>query len=80
MEVPVKRQLFNNVHSLTLFFEDNQSEGDEDVTQLTYLGFKGSWAPLNRKAVEVMYEAAANPADHKVGGVRGENLGGQMMK
>lgn len=79
VEMPVKRALFNNTHSLTLFMEDNHSDGDEDVTKLTYLGFKGDWAPLNREAVQVLYEAAANPADHKTL-VPGANYGNMTMK
>lgn len=77
-EVPVKRALFNNVRSLDLFFEDNWSQGEEDCTVVEYLGFKGEWMQLNRGPVDVMYEAAANPSDHKmVAGVRGE-LGNRL--
>lgn len=65
MEFPVKRALFNNVHSITLFIEDNNSDGDEDVTTLSYLGFKGDFMQLRKEAVVAFYEAAANPADHK---------------
>lgn len=65
MELPVKRALFNNVHSLTLFIEDNHSNGEEDLTALSYLGFKGDFAQLRKDAVVAFYEAAANPADHK---------------
>ena len=79
-EVPVKRALFNTVRSLDLFFEDNWGQGDEDETRISYLGFKGEWMKLNREPVNFLYEAAANPQDHKlVGGVRGEvgsRLGG----
>jgi len=65
-EIPVKRPLFSNVSSLSLFFEDNWGQGDEDTTRLTYLGFKGEWMKLNKEPVVVLYEAAANPKDHKV--------------
>lgn len=65
MEIPVKRALFNNVHSLTLFIQDNHSDGEEDVTILSYLAFKGSFSHLRKDAVIALYEAAANPADHK---------------
>ena len=60
-DVPVKRALFNNTYSLTLFVED--SFGD-DVTEIFYLGFKGDFTKLNRQPVEVLYEKAANPKDH----------------
>ncbi|KAK5690880.1 hypothetical protein LTR97_012043 [Elasticomyces elasticus] len=79
-EVPVKRALFNTVRSLDLFFEDNWGQGEEDVTRLSYLGFKGEWMKLSREAVNFLYEAAANPADHKmvsgVGARLGSNVGG----
>ena len=79
-EVPVKRALFSTVRSLDLFFEDNFGQGDEDVTRISYLGFKGDFMKLNRQPVNFLYEAAANPSDHKmVSGVRGEvgsRLGG----
>ena len=60
-EIPVKRALFGNTYSLTLFFEDNFGE---DVTEIYYLGFKGEFKPLNREPVEMLYEKAANPRDH----------------
>jgi len=79
-EVPVKRALFNTLRSLDLFFEDNWGQGEEDETRISYLGFKGEWMQLSREPVNFLYEAAANPGDHKmVAGVRGEvgsRLGG----
>jgi hypothetical protein len=60
-DVPVKRALFNNTYSITLFVEDNFGE---DVTEIFYLGFKGDFTRLNREPVEVLYEKAANPKDH----------------
>ncbi|KAF1350596.1 DUF1000-domain-containing protein [Lizonia empirigonia] len=64
-EIPVKRVHFNSTRSLALFFEDNWSQGDEDETRITYLAFKGDFMKLNKEPVSVLYEAAANPADHK---------------
>lgn len=79
-DVPVKRALFNTVRSLDLFFEDNWGQGDEDETRISFLGFKGEWMQLNREPINFIYEAAANPGDHKmVAGVKGEvgsRLGG----
>lgn len=79
-EVPVKRALFNTVRSLDLFFEDNWGQGDEDVTRISYLGFKGEWLKLSREPVNFLYEAAANPGDHKlaqgVGMGMGSHVGG----
>lgn len=61
VEYPVRRALFNNTYSLTLFFEDNH--GDE-TTRLSYIAFKGEHTNLSREPVEVLYEKAANPKDH----------------
>ena len=67
-EYPVKRALFNTTRSMTLFFEDNWGHGEVDVTCLAYLGFKGDKIRASREPVSVVYEAAANPADHKIKG------------
>ena len=65
-EIPLNRAQWNMTTSIDLFFEDNHSDGEEDVTTVSYLGFKGDFMPLNREPVNVLYEAAANPADHKM--------------
>ncbi|KAF2753853.1 DUF1000-domain-containing protein [Pseudovirgaria hyperparasitica] len=64
-EIPVKRALFNTTRSLALFFEDNFGDGDEDVTRMSYVAFKGDFTKLNKEPVSFLYEAAANPSDHK---------------
>ncbi|KAF9638598.1 putative duf1000 domain-containing protein [Lasiodiplodia theobromae] len=74
-EVPVKRALFNTTRSLTLFFEDNFGQGEEDVTRISYLAFKGEFMKLNKEPVNFLYEAAANPADHKVKGTSALGMG-----
>lgn len=83
----VKRALFNAVRCLTVFVEDNwgagavgaggggggdDDEDDEDVSTLAWLGFKGDWMKLSREPVEVLYESAARPSDHKVKGEAGD--------
>ena len=79
-EYPVKRVLFNSTRSLTLFFEDNWSHGDEDVTKISYIGFKGEFMKLSKEPINFLYEAAANPADHKIKGTdtlrAGHHIGG----
>jgi hypothetical protein len=79
-DIPVKRALFGKVQSLTLFFVDNFGQGEEDVTRITYLGFKGEWMQLGRAPTNIIYEAAANPSDHTLKGTAlnkmGSNLGG----
>ncbi|KIX04770.1 uncharacterized protein Z518_05640 [Rhinocladiella mackenziei CBS 650.93] len=65
-EIHLHRALWNGTTSINLFFEDNHSGGDEDVTQISYLGFKGDFMSLNREPVQVLYEAAANPQDHQI--------------
>ena len=74
-EIPVKRALFNTVRSLDLLFENNWSGGLEDETNLSYIGFKGEWMKLSREPVNFLYEAAANPQDHKLASGVGKRLG-----
>ena len=62
-EYPVKVRLFPAVKSLTLFFDANYGA---DATLLWYLGFRGEFTRRSDKPVIAIYEAAANPADHKV--------------
>ncbi|TIA88356.1 hypothetical protein E3P99_02638 [Wallemia hederae] len=75
IEYPVKIAKFSSCSHITLFFADNYGD---DVTQLFFAGFKGSWTPLKADPVITTYEAFANPADHnKIAGTeRGmSNLG-----
>ncbi|KAM5379883.1 hypothetical protein ACJA88_005311 [Fusarium oxysporum] len=74
-EIPVKRALFGKVQRLVLFFADNFGEGDEDVTRISYLGFKGEWTQLGRAPANIIYEAAANPGDHKLKGTSVNQMG-----
>ncbi|RMD39304.1 hypothetical protein DV735_g5827, partial [Chaetothyriales sp. CBS 134920] len=78
-EIALNRAQWNGTTSVDLFFEDNHSRGDEDVTRVGYIAFKGDFVPLNREAVQVVYEAAPNPADHKViQGLRGGGVNESM--
>lgn len=77
-EIGVKRALFNTVRSLDLFFEDNWSQGDEDETTISYIGFKGEWMKLSREPVNFLYEAAANPKDHTLPAGVGERMGSNI--
>ncbi|RMZ08091.1 hypothetical protein D0864_01828 [Hortaea werneckii] len=77
-EIGIKRALFNTVRSLDLFFEDNWGRGAEDVTKVSYLGFKGEWMKLSREPVNFIYEATANPGDHKMASGVGEKLGSDV--
>ncbi|KAK7756405.1 hypothetical protein SLS62_001631 [Diatrype stigma] len=83
-ELPVKRALFGKVQRLVLFFEDNfgaDGDGEEEVTRLSYLGFKGEWMPLGRAPTNILYEAAPNPNDHALKGTGinqvGSGIGGR---
>lgn len=81
IEVGLKRALWTAVTSVTLFFEDNwavaqegegereEEEEEEVATEISYLGFRGDWLRVGGAPVGVLYESAANPADHKL--VRG---------
>ena len=74
-ELPVKRAKFAQVRRLALFFPDNFGDGDEDVTRITYLGFRGEWMALGRAPATILYEAAANPSDHKLKGTAVNQMG-----
>src|SRR3569833_492017 len=74
-ELPVKRARFARVQRLTLFFPDNFGDGDEDVTRISYLGFRGEWMQLGRAPANILYEAAANPSDHKLKGTNVNQMG-----
>lgn len=74
-ELPVKRAKFSSVQRLALFFEDNFSGGDEEVTRVRYVGFKGEWMALGRAPKEIIYEAAANPGDHELKGTNVNRMG-----
>lgn len=79
LEMPLNRALWNGTTSISLFVESNHSNGEQDQTVITYLGFRGSWIRLNREPVSVLYESAANPSDHKV--IQGLGVGvGQGMQ
>ncbi|KAL8281771.1 hypothetical protein RB597_009473 [Gaeumannomyces tritici] len=67
-ELPVKRAKFAQVARLALFFPDNFGDGDEDVTRISYIGFKGEWMQLGRAPANILYESAANPSDHALKG------------
>ncbi|KAJ6150830.1 DUF1000-domain-containing protein [Penicillium chermesinum] len=76
--LPLNRAHWNTTTSITLFFEDNWSDGEDDVTKVGYVGFKGQFMALNREPVSFLYEAAANPNDHvAIPGVSG--VGGRIM-
>ncbi|RYP54056.1 hypothetical protein DL768_001058 [Monosporascus sp. mg162] len=76
-ELPVKRALFGKVQRLTLFFEDNFGEEDDEVmTRISYLGFRGEWMQLGRAPANILYEAAPNPNDHALKGTGINQVGG----
>ncbi|KAI8055712.1 PITH domain-containing protein [Syncephalis plumigaleata] len=54
---------FSSVRSITLFFPENF--GDE-VSQLTFLGFRGEWTKIPAQPIITAYELQANPADHEI--------------
>ncbi|RCH86983.1 hypothetical protein CU097_006287 [Rhizopus azygosporus] len=66
IEYTTKTTKFSNVRNITLFFPENFGE---DTSIIRYLGFKGEWNELKRDPIITVYEASANPADHKIPGV-----------
>lgn len=74
-EVAVKRALFGKVQNLTLFVEDNYGD---DVSRISYLGFKGDWMKLGEAPKNIIYESAANPNDHKLKGTNVNQMGSSL--
>ncbi|GAA93698.1 uncharacterized protein L969DRAFT_53569 [Mixia osmundae IAM 14324] len=67
IEYPVRPAKYHSVQSLTLFFPSNH--GDE-TTRIYFVGFRGEYTQLSREAINFVYEAQANPADHlKIKGI-----------
>ena len=60
---------FQNISSLTLFFQDNYGGDDDDYsTVITFVGLKGKGSNVKRMAVETVYESRGMKKDHKVKG------------
>jgi hypothetical protein len=74
-DIQVKRALFGKVQRLILFVEDNYGD---DVSRISYLGFKGDWMQLGRAPTNILYEAAANPNDHTVKGTNVNQMGSSL--
>lgn len=71
-DIPVRRALFGKVQRLVLFFSDNFGD---DVSRISYIGFKGEWTQLGRAPTNIIYEAAAQPGDHKIKGTSVNEMG-----
>ena len=63
VEYSVNRAKFSNITNLSIYIPDNH--GDEDVTKILYIGLRGEWTKMGKNPVITLYEAAANPRDHK---------------
>lgn len=63
VEHHLPRHVFSGVQHLTMFFKDIY--GDEDETHIHSIELRGEFTELTKDSVITIYEAAANPADHK---------------
>ncbi|CAE7095508.1 unnamed protein product [Rhizoctonia solani] len=61
-EYTVKPAKFSSCRSLTLFFPSAQGA---DTLKIYYVGLVGEWSQFTQDPVVTVYEAQANPADHK---------------
>ena len=59
---------FQNISSISIYFENNYDESGESATEVTFIGLKGKGTRMKRVAVETAYEARGMPKDHKVPG------------
>ncbi|KAJ9096651.1 hypothetical protein QFC20_006367 [Naganishia adeliensis] len=80
VEYAVRPSKFSAVRSLQIYFPANVSGGDdEETSRIYYVGLKGEWTQITKNPDGVIvYEAQANPSDHKVKGVadmQGSGLG-----
>ncbi|RCI16487.1 hypothetical protein L249_3274 [Ophiocordyceps polyrhachis-furcata BCC 54312] len=68
-DVPVRRALFGKVTHLGLLVLDNfGGDDDDEVSRISYLGFRGEWTRLGRAPEQIIYEAAPQPGDHRIRG------------
>ncbi|GAA5806203.1 galactose-binding domain-like protein [Helicostylum pulchrum] len=71
IEYGVRITKFTSVRNIILYFPENFGE---DTSIIRYIGFKGEWTEIKRDPIITIYEAKANPADHKVPGAE-ETMG-----
>lgn len=61
--------------------DDDDDEEEEHPTRISYLAFRGEWMALGRAPINILYEAAPNPSDHKIKGTKisrvSDELGGR---
>lgn len=75
VEYSVNRAKFSNMTSLVMYIPENYGD---DCTKIVYIGLRGEWTKLSKSPVIAMYEAAANPKDHK-NLVPGDNIVHESM-
>lgn len=63
VEYAVNRAKFSNITCLSLYIPENY--GGDDLTKILYIGLRGEWTQIGKAPINITYEAAANPADHK---------------
>lgn len=79
VEYALNRAKFSNLTSLCIYIPENQDEEEEEeVTKVLYVGLRGEFRELSKAPVIALYEAAANPKDHK-NLVPNENFVGESM-
>ncbi|CAB1426341.1 unnamed protein product [Pleuronectes platessa] len=67
LEYPTKIARFSNVNHLSIHISKNFGA---ESTRIYYIGLRGEYSEAHRHEVTICnYEAAANPADHKVDSV-----------
>lgn len=63
VEHHLPRHIFTGVQHLTMFFKDIY--GDEEESHFHSIELRGEFTELTKDPVITIYEASANPADHK---------------
>lgn len=66
VEHHLPRSAFQSTTLLTLFIQNNWSDDDDECVKFYHIELRGQFqSPLTKEPIITLYEAAANPADHK---------------
>ncbi|TPX49084.1 hypothetical protein SeMB42_g01734 [Synchytrium endobioticum] len=60
-EYPTRMSKFTSVRNISLYISSNYGD---DITRISYIGFKGEWTEFKKDPIITIYEAAPNPTDH----------------
>ncbi|KAH3672965.1 hypothetical protein WICPIJ_009974 [Wickerhamomyces pijperi] len=66
VEHHLPRSSFQSTTNLTLFIQNNWADDEDESIKIFHIELRGQFqSPLAKEPIITLYEAAANPADHK---------------